>query len=143
MARTMADRLAQGRTQTFVGRDRELRSFEALLDEDAPAVVVVHGPAGIGKSTLIRQFATLATTRGAVGSTLDARDLPPRVEALELALAGLLDAETTPSQRSVVIIDGYELLATIDTAVRDELAPRLRHDCILVLSRQRPPARLG
>lgn len=138
MARTLADRLAQARARTFVGRDPEVSGFELLLDADEPAVVVVHGPAGIGKTSLIRHFAARATARGLACTMIDARDLPPRVEALELRLAGLL-TEDVPGPRAVVIIDDYHLLAALDTAVREHLAPRLPHDCLLVLAGRNPP----
>ena len=65
MARTLADRLGQARARSFVGRRTELDQFAALLSTpDEPAVVVVHGPAGIGKSTLLRQFEAYAAEHG-------------------------------------------------------------------------------
>ncbi len=39
----------------FVGRKRELGFVDSLFVDDPPAnVVLVHGPGGIGKSTLLR-----------------------------------------------------------------------------------------
>lgn len=139
MAGTMADRLAQGRAQTFVGRERELAELDALLATDEPALVVVHGPAGIGKSTLVRRFAARAAECGAACWSIDGRDLPPVLESLELVLAPLLTSPARPDTRTVVIIDAYELLEGIDDAVRERLAPRLPENCLLVLSGQRPP----
>lgn len=140
MARTMADRLAQSRAQTFVGRERELAELEALLATEEPALVVVHGPAGIGKSTLVRRFVARAAECGATCWSIDGRDLPPVLESLELALAPLLTGPVPMDTRTVLVIDGYELLEGIDDAVRERLAPRLPENCLLVLSGQRPPA---
>ena len=73
MARTLGDRLGQARARSFVGRRAELDQFAALLSTpDEPAVIVVHGPAGIGKSTLLRQFEGCATERGAECLRIDA-----------------------------------------------------------------------
>ena len=101
-------------------------------------MVVVHGPAGIGKSTLLRQFEAYAAEQGADCVRIDARDLPPTVEALGFRLAPVLD--TDPERRTVVLIDAYELLADLDTVFREQLAPRLPGDVILVLAGQHPPS---
>jgi hypothetical protein len=140
MTPTLADRLSQARARSFVGREPELDRFRRLLAAgDGPAVVVVHGPAGIGKSTLLRRFAALcAETEGVTCRLIDARDLPPALEALEGRLSGLLDEE--PAGRSVVLIDAYERLADLDAVVRDHLAPRLPADTLLVLAGQQPPS---
>ena len=54
------------REAPFVGRVRQLQSlndaFQAVLDGRAMAVSV-HGPSGIGKSTLVRRFLRSLTTR--------------------------------------------------------------------------------
>ena len=137
MARTLADRLGQARARSFVGRRTELDQFAALLSTpDEPAVIVVHGPAGIGKSTLLRHFEGYATEQGADCLLIDARDLPPTIEALGFRLAPVLDADA--ERRTVVLIDAYELLADLDSTFREQLAPRLPGDVILVLAGQQP-----
>ncbi|MGW0299205.1 helix-turn-helix transcriptional regulator [Streptomyces anthocyanicus] len=45
----------------FVGRDRELATLEAALGQ--PAVVLVDGEAGIGKTRLVREFLAARTAR--------------------------------------------------------------------------------
>ncbi|HJP67162.1 MAG TPA: AAA family ATPase, partial [Actinomycetota bacterium] len=56
-----------GLTTAMVGRDQELQTLSTLLDRAAtdrsPRLAVVYGPAGIGKSRLIREFVRAA--RGA------------------------------------------------------------------------------
>ena len=139
MARTLADRLGQAWARSFVGRRAELDQFAALLQTPGePAVVVIHGPAGIGKSTLLRQFEVDAAEQGADCLRIDARDLPPTVEALRSRLAPVLNTDS--GRRTVVLVDAYELLADLDTTFREQLAPRLPVDVILVLAGQHPPS---
>jgi hypothetical protein len=56
--RTLASRIARRENAAFVGRTRELLIAETVFQDDAPvSVVLVRGPAGIGKSVLLREFA--------------------------------------------------------------------------------------
>src|SRR5215467_3160541 len=48
---------------SFVGRERELAALGEALAA-GPAVVLVEGEAGIGKSRLVREFLTSPTVRG-------------------------------------------------------------------------------
>jgi energy-coupling factor transporter ATP-binding protein EcfA2 len=104
------------------------------------AVVFVYGPAGIGKSMLLRQFAALARDQGATCIRLDARDLPKTLDALTEAVSGWLSSpEASAGHGTAVLIDTYELLVDLDVAVREQLAPRLPADTVLVLAGQQPP----
>ncbi|HEX7172715.1 MAG TPA: adenylate/guanylate cyclase domain-containing protein, partial [Candidatus Limnocylindria bacterium] len=64
----------------LVGRDRELRSLLDLLDEviekGRPHLVVLNGPAGIGKSRLVREFSAAAGGVDEALSILRGRCLP-------------------------------------------------------------------
>jgi len=62
---TLASRLADADEDRFVGRRSELGFFDPLLDgEGDVAVVLVHGRAGIGKSTLLREVVRRRRKRG-------------------------------------------------------------------------------
>src|SRR3954469_2915834 len=55
---SVADRLAAAEATAVVGRAEERARLADLLRPDGPAAVFVHGPGGIGKTSLVR--ATLA-----------------------------------------------------------------------------------
>ena len=68
----------RSRRQRFVGRAAEIELFRACLDAESPAfaVLFVHGPGGIGKSSLLDAFAVAGTPEAECDVVrLDARDL--------------------------------------------------------------------
>src|SRR5688572_11900040 len=77
MSTRLADRLSAARQRRFAGRSAELSLFrDALAAEEPPfAVLYVYGPGGIGKTTLLGEFATLAAQSMATVYSLDARML--------------------------------------------------------------------
>jgi AAA ATPase domain len=58
---SVSDRLASAAAAGLVGRADERARLTELLAPDGPAAVFVHGPGGIGKSTLVT--GTLASPR--------------------------------------------------------------------------------
>ncbi len=66
MASRLANRLTQARRQRFVGRRAELELFRAALGRDVPDFAVLHlvGPGGMGKTTLLREYAQIAEEAG-------------------------------------------------------------------------------
>src|SRR4051812_29005482 len=104
---TLAERLAARDAQRFVGREPELAFFDSLFVEDPPAqVVLVHGPGGIGKSTLLREVARRGARRGWSSRLVEGRDLAPVPGEIESAL-GDLDGETQP----LILFDTYERMS--------------------------------
>ncbi len=83
----VGDRL-RGRGCALVGRDVELgRMMWALDTADGPAVLHVHGPGGVGKTSLLREVERLASDRDRPTVWVDAGDVEPRPGALVTALA--------------------------------------------------------
>ena len=144
---TVADRLAAGRRRRFVGRAAEVELVRhALAEPDPPfAVLHVHGPGGIGKSSLLEALAEVAAEAGAVPVRLDGRDLPPSTTAVLEALGTAVDVArddgaVVAPHRIVLLIDTYERLAALDDWLRTALLPRLPAAALTVLASRQPPA---
>lgn len=132
---TLADRLAARDAQRFVGRERELAFFEQLLGGDAhPNVVLVHGPGGIGKSTLLREVSRRAAARGWQPRLVEGRELAPAPGELERTLSGV-----TEDSHPLVVFDTYERMAAVGGWLRQRLLPSLPEDALVVLSGRRRP----
>lgn len=151
MVERMADRLAARRREQFVGRAEELSLFEELLRRDPAAggaVLFVHGPGGVGKSSLLRQYEWLGRDAGRCVAMVDARDLAPLPSSFLAALAaralGREAAEPLEAlaevDRLLVLVDTAELIAPLDRWLREELLPQLRSDTITVLAGREPPS---
>ena len=55
-------------TRNVIGRDRELAQFDAVLAERKPALILVTGEDGMGKTALLREFKARATDWNATSS---------------------------------------------------------------------------
>lgn len=150
MSTRMSDRLAVARRSRFVGRHAELELFRAALSRDTPdfAVLYVYGPGGMGKTTLLREFARLAAAAGRIPITLDARHLDASpggfLTALQMALN--LPPEQPPLDAVaampslVLLIDTCELLAPLEAWLRDLFLPQLAERAIVVMAGRQQPA---
>jgi hypothetical protein len=115
-------------------------------------VLYVCGPGGVGKTTLLGEFAALAEQAGARVLHLDGRNVEPSpdgfVDALRAALglgpgASPLDALATCPEfgpRQVLLVDTYEVLAPLDAWLRDVFLPELPDHVLVVLAGRQPPA---
>lgn len=146
----MGDRLAALRRSRFVGRSAELELLRAALSCDVPdfAVLHIYGPGGMGKTTLLREFARLAAEAGRIPVMLDARHLDASpggfLTALQMALN--LAPEQPPLEvvatlpGLVLLIDTCELLAPLDAWLRDIFLPQLQERAIVVMAGRQQPA---
>jgi hypothetical protein len=147
-AATLGDLLASRRRHRFVGRTSEVELFQLALESPDPPFLLLHlhGPPGIGKTSLLDVLAGLAADAGARVVRLDGRDLVPSPSAVlqalgvlevpdgEGAIAGLSD-----SGRLVVLFDTYERLSPLDDWVRTRLLPRLPATALTVVAGRTPP----
>ena len=140
--------LAARRRQHFVGRVAELDLFRAALDDDdlALRVLFVHGPGGVGKTTLLHEYAAVAGDAGMCVVGVDGRDVPSTPQGLLDAVAEVLDVPAGEGPilppvgtRMVLVVDGYERLGPVDGWVRDRLLPRLPASAVTVIAGRLPP----
>src|SRR5919108_2951642 len=124
MARNLADRLIESRHARFVGRDGELSVFESALRSETLPFFVIHifGPGGVGKTTLLQEFAITSKRYGARAIYLDARHIDPAPDMFLKSLSASLghhngkpipDVLDDVSQRTVILVDTYEALAPL------------------------------
>jgi hypothetical protein len=136
MSPSLADRLMEARHTRFVGRDGELSVFESALRADSLPFYVLHifGPGGVGKTTLLQEFALLSERYGARPLYLDARNIDLSPDAFVKSLGTLLgqhngtsipDLLDSSSQRTVILLDTYEVLTPLDSWLRTTFLPQL------------------
>ncbi len=137
---TLADRLAAARRAHFVGRAEERARFMRMLRGVAEPVWFLHGPGGIGKSTLLRELAREAEASERIVLQLDARHVPATPEGWRQAMAAVLHADggSLPPPSSVLLVDTFEAIVALETWLRDEELPRYPADVIVVLAGRTP-----
>jgi AAA ATPase domain len=134
--RTLAARLADRDRSRFTGRAVELAFLERCLDDADPAasVVLITGPGGIGKSTLLREAARRARDRGISVVAIDGRELGPAPEMLEAALR-----DAARHARPLVLLDSYERMTALGPYLRRELLPGLPDQALVVIAGRGTP----
>lgn len=144
-------RLVAARRSRFVGRRAELELFESALNRDVAdfAVLHIYGPGGMGKTTLLREYARLAAEAGRTPVMLDARHLDATPDGFLTALQMALDLPPAQAPLDavgampglVLLIDTCELLAPLDAWLRDLFLPQLPERALVVMAgRQQPTA---
>ncbi|MEV5541695.1 BTAD domain-containing putative transcriptional regulator [Saccharopolyspora shandongensis] len=122
----------------FVGRDAERAVFQAMFKTkggEGPGVLFVCGPAGIGKSTLLRKFAEDARAAGRRVWHLHDWMANERRERLE-QIADELSADSSP----VLLLDSFEELGDLERWLRDEYLRKLRGEAIIVVAGRAGPS---
>src|SRR4051812_9293556 len=135
MTTTLAERLAWRDEQHFVGRGPQLEVFDSLMADEPPhPVVLVHGPGGIGKSTLLREVARRAEKRGYQPTLVEGRELAPVPGEIENALGDAVTAELP-----LIMFDTYERMSAASGYLRQRLLPSLPAHSLVILAGRRPP----
>jgi AAA ATPase-like protein len=132
----LAGRLAAARAGALVGRESERAVLDRMLAgaADAPLVAYLHGPGGIGKSTLLRYAARQAETAGRRVVPVDARFLDSDPRRLEEA-AALACVEPG----AVLLIDSFEHCQPLEAWLRDTFLLRLAEGALVVLASRVAP----
>jgi hypothetical protein len=150
MSDRLRDLLARRAVESFVGRERELALMLGEPGAPPPVVTHVHGPAGIGKSSLLHAFAERERAAGSTVITIDCRTIEPTErgflgELSRRAGEEIGDVHTAVSwldrlgSKVVLILDDYEVFRLMDTWLRRALLPALSKDVRVVLAGREPP----
>lgn len=142
----------------FVGRAAVRELFRAALRSPDPAgsVLFIHGPGGIGKTSLLAVLGELSEQHGARVVRLDGRELSPSEGAVREVLDGLIGPAPDPAGRAppgqapppdrappagrvVLLLDAYERLAPLDGWLRSWLVPRLPAGTLTVIAARTAP----
>lgn len=152
MAR-LVDRLRSRAAERFVGREAELALIDESLAVDPPPVPVfiVHGPGGIGKTSLLERVRASAAAHGVDSLRLDARDIEPTPQGLLRALGAALGlapgeadlpgvlARWSRMPRRLLVIDTFECLGHLDGWLRESLLPELPESTLVLLASRSTP----
>ena len=132
---SLGERLRWARERTFVGRVPQLDHFRRALagTPGTFAVLYLHGPGGVGKSTLLRRFADEARDAGRAVVEVNCRLIDPSPSGFE--------AEAGPSgPDTVLLIDAFEHGQGLEGWLRDRFLPALPAGVLVVVAGREPPS---
>jgi len=145
MSSRLGDHLSAARRHRFVGREAERALFQSALDAEQWPFFILHvfGPGGVGKTTLLQEFADGCRQQEVTAIWLDARHLDASPNSFTLALQHALGSDTerppldalaAQEKRSVIFIDTYEKLSPLDGWLREVFLPQLPENVLLVMA---------
>ena len=149
MSSRLADYLDASRRAQFVGRSPERALFTDALDAQDPPffLLYIHGPGGIGKSSLLREYGRICAARELPAVYLDCRNVEPIPDSFNAALnaaAGLpsngsLTDMAGDAKKFILLLDTYETLTPLDDWLREAFLPQLPGNVIVVVASRTPP----
>lgn len=146
---SLRERLTAARRQLFSGREEEQTLFrEAVEAAELPFnVLYIFGPGGVGKTTLVRHLRRIGQAAVVPIYYVDGRHISATPTQFLEALAAEMEIKPTAvsaqlaqtSQRSVLIIDTYEAILSLDRWLRDSFLPQISSEVLTIIaSRYRP-----
>ncbi len=130
-AGSWADRLGTARRARIVGRDAELARLNELAAGGRARLAYVHGPAGSGKTLLLREWLRSVAPGGGRIAVVDAQVDVSRPAAIEAIAEGA----------SLIAIDDFHRLASLETWFYDVFLPTRGEGVHVVVTSRRPPRR--
>ena len=132
----LAGRLWAARQHAFVGRAAERALFASALDGEGHgfSALYLHGPAGMGKSTLLRQLADDA-------KAAHRRVVPVCGRVVQASVAAFTDAASPAlsDPRAVLAIDAFEWCGDLEGWLREQFLPQLPDGVLVALAGRQPP----
>jgi hypothetical protein len=134
----------------LIGRHPELDVLAQVLNDDGPLVTVIHGLAGVGKSTLLHAFVARARATGTTVIVLDGRTFEPTSGGFLAEIAHATDAPAAEigavtarlaemPRPTLIALDSYENQRLIDGWLRSEFVPALSDNVRLVMAGREAP----
>lgn len=145
---------------SLVGRQREIAVFLHEWDEAANnlKIINIYGTAGIGKSSLLDEFRSIAVSRNSICVTIDGEGFVKTPEDLCLLVLDAIDPrreltrtdsqlltvcvqalhDLSERQRICLFIDGYESMVSMDHWLREFFLKKLRSNVTVVIAGRHP-----
>jgi len=142
---TFGERLSEERLRWFVGREADLAALDAALDDPSCSLLHLTGQAGVGKTSLLLEFARECRRHSLPVSYVDAAEVSQydteELQRWYMRHATLLteSARSNPTQgRPVLLLDSYERLAALEPWLTGQFAPGLPSNVLLIVASRRP-----
>ncbi|HKO47268.1 MAG TPA: LuxR C-terminal-related transcriptional regulator [Polyangiaceae bacterium] len=147
---TFGERLREERLRWFTGRQPDLALLDSALADPNCSLVFLTGQAGVGKTSLLLEFARQSSELSFPVAYVDAAEVS-RYTVEELlrwytrhAIALLESARSNSTARPILILDSYERLAAFEPWLLGQFVPGLPSNVLLVFgSRQVQSSRLA
>lgn len=150
MTPTIRDLLQARERDRCIGRDAAFAALSALLGDERPLVMALHGLGGVGKTCVAREFAQRAEAAGARVLWLDGQVIEPSPRGFADELARQLGAApadvaepvallNATSTRTLIVLDTYERCRLLDAWLRQDFVPQLGLHVRLLLVGRDPP----
>jgi len=144
---TLGQRLSEARSRAFVGRQSDLGLLDSLLDDRDCSLLYLTGQAGVGKTSLLLEFARQCLNSSWPVGYVDAAeansDGGEELQRWFTRNATLLieAARANPSApRPVLLLDSYERVSELEPWLFGQLIPGLPSDVLLVVASRHPPS---